>query len=175
MSLSRSEKERRLPTLSLKRWLVLITGFVVFVIVTFVLYIRSADSEYRKAESKAAQIAQKQGGLVEVSEAVRHTWDETVWVVTGLDSENQTWMIWERKEELIKRKVNENKSEKQMLSIFTQEHAGVTPIRMIPGWFQDQPIWEIRYKINSGDGQQSIDFYSFKDGTKLKTYVLSSQ
>jgi uncharacterized protein YpmB len=175
MNLSRSEKERRLPTLSLFRWMVLITGFVVFVIVSFVLYIQSADSEYRKAEREAAQIAQKQGGLVEVSEAVRHTWDETVWVVTGKDSENQIWMVWERKAELVKRKVNENKSEKQMLSMFTQEHAGVTPIRMLPGWFQDQPIWEIRYKNNSDEEHQTIDFYSFKDGTKLKTYVLSSQ
>jgi uncharacterized protein YpmB len=175
MNLSRSEKGRRFPNLSLIRWLVLITGFVVFVIVSSVLYFRSADSEYRKAESAAAQIAQKQGGLVEVSESVRHTWDETVWVVTGKDSDNQTWMVWERKEELVKRKVNENMSEKQILSIFSQEHPGVTPIRVIPGWFQNQPIWEIRYKNSTGEGQQSIGFYSFKDGTKLKTYVLSSQ
>jgi uncharacterized protein YpmB len=175
MILSRSEKERRLPSLSRIRWLILITGFVVFVAVSFFLYIRSADSHHRNAMNNAIEIAHKQGGLKDVSEAVIHTWDETVWVVTGMDSEGETWMLWERKTELVKRKVSENMSKKRMLTKFSEEHVGLEPIRVLPGWFNDQPVWEIRYWNETAKEHQSIDFYSFQDGTKLKTYALSSQ
>jgi uncharacterized protein YpmB len=174
MNLSRSEGQRKLPSLSLIRWLVVVVGFVVFVVVSFVLYVRSADSDYLNAEKHAKQIAIKNGGLTEVTNAGSHTWDETVWVVTGKDSEGQSWMVWERASELVKLKVDENMSEKRMIDRFSQEHAGLKPIRIIAGWFEDQPVWEIRYWNEKGN-YQSIDFYSFQDGTKLRTYVLSSQ
>lgn len=175
MNLSRSEKERKLPSLSLYRWVILITGFIVFVAVSFFLYIRSADSDHRNAQNNAIEIAYKQGGLEEVSEAVIHTWDETVWVVTGKDSEGETWMLWERKDELVKQKVSENISKERMLKKFSEEHAGLKPIRVLPGWFKGQPVWEIRYWNETSKESQSIDFYSLHDGTMLKTYMLSSQ
>jgi uncharacterized protein YpmB len=177
MNLSRSDKVRRLPSLSLIRWLVIIAGFILFVIVSFVLYIRSADAGHRHGEKKAYQIALNQGGMEEVSRASIHTWDETVWVVKGKDSEDQPWMIWVRNEELIKKKISEGISEEQMLEEFTKAHSGQKPLRILPGWFQNQPVWEIRYKIDTGDPEddhQSIDFYSFEDGTKLQTFWLSN-
>jgi uncharacterized protein YpmB len=176
MNLSRSEGQRKLPSLSLLRGLVILAGFVLFIIVILVIYVRSADSDYRNAESNAMQIALKSGSLKEVTGAVSHTWNETVWVITGTDSEGQAWMIWEHGSELVKRKISENMSEKQMITKFTQEHGGSTPIRMIPGWFENQPVWEIRYWNDEKSKQhQLIDFYSFQDGTKLKTFVLSSK
>ncbi|MCD9021154.1 DUF5590 domain-containing protein [Cohnella silvisoli] len=175
MNLSRSEGKRKLPSLSLVRWLVVLIGFIVFVIVSFVLYVRSADSDYRNGETKATRIALDSGGLAKVTDAVIHTWDETVWVVTGTDSEGQAWMIWERKTELVKRKVSENMSEKQITAKFALEHGGAAPIRTIPGWFENQPVWEIRYWNEKDHLHQSIDFYSFQDGTKLRTFVLSSK
>jgi uncharacterized protein YpmB len=173
MNLSRSEGQRKFPSLSLTRWLVVVFGFVVFVMVSLVLYVRSADTDYRNAENHAKQVAIKNGGLETVTNVVSHTWDETVWVVTGTDSAGQAWMVWERASELVKRKVDENLSEKRMVDKFSQEHAGLKPIRIIPGWFEGGPVWEIRY-WNDSRNHQSIDFYSFQDGTLLRTYVLSS-
>jgi len=173
MNLSRSEGQRRMPSLSLSRWLIIITGFIAFVIVSFVLYVRSADTDYRRAEINAIRIAQEQGGLTKVTDAINHTWDETVWVVSGTDSDGQAWMIFERQEELVRKKVSENLSEEQMLAKFAQEHSG-SLIRILPGWFRDQPIWEIRYWNEQNKAHQSLDFYSFEDGKMLKTYVLSS-
>lgn len=174
MNLSRSARERRLPSLSLIRWLVVIAGFLVFILVSFVLYVRSADSGHRHAEKKAYEIAQNQGGLAEVSKASIHTWDETVWVVVGKDTEGETWMLWEREQELVKKKVSENVSEEQMLAKFSTDNPGRKALRILPGWFQGQPVWEIRYRNDSDAGKQSIDFYSFEDGTKLRTYWLAS-
>ncbi|QJD82461.1 cell wall elongation regulator TseB-like domain-containing protein [Cohnella herbarum] len=174
MNLSRSEGQRKMPSLSLGRWLIVLAGFIVFVLVSAVLFVRSADSEYRSAEKQAIRIAKAQGGLAEVDEAVSHTWDETVWVVTGKDSEGTEWMIWERKDELIKKKISENISEQQMLAKFAEEHSG-TPIRIIPGWFMNGPAWEVRYWNEKSQEHQSLDFFSFQDGKLLKTYVLSIQ
>ncbi|RED60400.1 DUF5590 domain-containing protein [Cohnella lupini] len=173
MILSRSEGQRRMPSLSLVRWLVIVTGFVVFVLVSFFLYVRSADSDYRRAENVAIRIAKEQASLTDITEAVTHTWDETVWIVSGKDAEGEEWMIFERSSELVRRKISESISKKQMLAKFSQEHTG-TPIRIMPGWFENQPVWEIRYWNEKSKENQSIDFYSFNDGTLMKTYVLSS-
>ncbi len=175
MNLSRSEGQRKMPSLSRTRWIIILTGFILFVVVSLVLYVRSADSDYRQAENRAIRIAKEQGSLTEVTEAVSHTWDETVWVVTGKDAEDQIWMVWERQDELIRKKVSDNMSQQQMLEKFTGEHAGRTPIRIIPGWFKGQPAWEIRYWTDESKQHQSLDFYSFMDGSVLKTYVLSNQ
>lgn len=174
MILSRHAKERKLPSLSLIRWLVIIAGFLVFVLVSFVLYIRSADSGHRHAEKKAYQIALNQGGLAEVYQASIHTWDETVWVVRGEDEEGQQWMIWEREQELIKQKVSENISEDQMSGIFARDNPGRKALRILPGWFRGQPVWEIRSRNEPKDGHQLIEFYSFENGEKLRTYWLAS-
>lgn len=174
MILSRSAKERKLLSLSLIRWLIIIAGFLLFIIVSFVLYIRSADSGHRHAEKKAYQIAQNQGGLAEVSKASIHTWDETVWVVSGEDEEGQEWMVWEREQELVKKKVSENVSEQQMLELFATGNAGRKALRILPGWFRGQPVWEIRSRNEPNDGHQLIEFYSFESGTKLRTYWLVS-
>lgn len=173
MNLSRSEGNRRIPSLSLAKWIIVLAGFILFVTVSFVLYVRSADSEYRNSETTAIRIAKEQGGLTDIDEAVTHTWNETVWVVSGTDADGEKWMIFERMNEVVRKKLSENTSEKQMLAKFSEEHNG-TPIRIIPGWFNGEPVWEIRYWNEKSKEYQSLDFYSFENGSMLKTYVLSS-
>lgn len=175
MSLSRSESLRSAPRISWLRWIIVIAGFIVFVLVTFVLYIRTADSDYRKAEARAIKTAKQQGGLVKIHSSELHTWDEKVWVVTGDDDVGETWMIWERETETLKLKVNENVSKSRMIAMFADAHGGQKPNRIIPGWFQGMPAWEIRYWSESGERHEAIDFYTFSDGTKLSTYELPTQ
>ncbi|RKP57016.1 hypothetical protein D7Z26_03240 [Cohnella endophytica] len=169
----RSGGPKKLPSLSLVKWIFLVTGFVAFVLVSFFLYVRSSDSEYRNAENNAIRIAKEQGGLTSISDAASHTWDETVWVVSGKDADGEPWMIFERANEIVREKMSENLSRKQMLAQFGLEHEG-TPIRIIPGWFKDAPAWEIRYWTGTDKQRQSLDFYSLENGTLLKTFVLSS-
>jgi len=173
MSLSRSAGKRSVPRISPGRWFILIAGFVLFAIVCFVLFIRSADSDYRRAEEQAIRIAKTEGGLKDIDETVRHTWDETVWIVSGKDAEGEAWTVFQRQDGIVRLKASEHLSEEQMLEKFAQSHGG-EPIRVMPGWFKDGPAWEIRYWREQGEEHQSLDFYSFTDGAMLKTYVLSS-
>lgn len=174
MNLSRSQSLRRIPSISRTRWLVLLCGFGLFVIVSFVLFIRSADSNHRDAEIKAMQIAGQYIDFSHIDYAVSHTWDETVWVVKGKDSAGEHWMVFERKDEVVKLKLSENIPEKQIRQKFSDERSGLKPIRVLPGWFQGQPVWEIRYWSQIGSKHQAIDFYSLKDGSRIKTYELPS-
>lgn len=175
MNLSRSESLRKLPRISWARWVIVVIGFIVFLTVSFVLYIRSADSDYRRAERRAITVAKQQGGLVSIESAELHTWQENVWVVTGDDEQGETWMIWERKTELLKHNVSDNVSKARMITMFSEEHNGEKPNRILPAWFQGVPAWEIRYWSETGNRHEAIDFYSFKDGSKLKTYELPTQ
>ncbi len=174
MNGSRSEGKRMLPSLTLGRWLVIVAGFVVFVVVSFVLYVRSADSDYRRAENQAIRIAKEQGELVKVFEAVSHTWQETVWIVTGEDAAGERWTVFELNSEIVRKKASENMTEQQMLDKFAASHTG-KPLRVMPAWFNGQPAWEIRYWNESSGDRQSLDFYSFEDGSLIRTYLLSSQ
>ncbi|MFC5531793.1 DUF5590 domain-containing protein [Cohnella yongneupensis] len=175
MNLSRSESFRRMPRISWLRWIIVIFGFIVFLLVSLALYIRSADSDYRHEERRAVAIAKQQGELTDIDSADLHTWQEKVWIVTGDDAQGETWMIWERQSELLKLKVSENVSKTRMINKFAESHAGEQPNRILPGWFQGAPAWEIRYWSETGNHHEAIDFYSFKDGTKLKTYELPTQ
>ncbi|MFC5467726.1 DUF5590 domain-containing protein [Cohnella suwonensis] len=175
MNLSRTEGHRKGPSLSLAKWGILVAGFVVFVLVCFYLYVRSSDKDYRSVENRAVRIAKQQAGLKEVTDAASHTWDETVWIVSGKDADGESWVVFEKSDGVVKEKTTDNLTKKQMLAKFESEHEGASaPIRMIPGWFKGQPAWEIRYWNNDDHLHQSLGFYSFKDGTMLKTYVLSS-
>ncbi|XID94354.1 DUF5590 domain-containing protein [Paenibacillaceae bacterium WGS1546] len=174
MSLSRGDERRRAPALTFGKWMILVGGFILFVLVSFVLYIRTVDADYRQAEKQAIRIAKEQGGLTEIMEASTHTWDETVWVVTGKDGDGEEWIFYERESELVKLRAAEHVSRDRMLALF-KESRGEEPIRMMPGWFRGQPAWEVRYWSAQEEDLQSIDFYSLKDGSLLRQYVLSGQ
>ena len=172
MSLSRSENRRRLPALSLGRWI--FAGFLLLLAlaVSAVLFIRSEDAGYRRDENRAIQLAKNQGGLTEVERAELYTWNETLWIVIGKDANNESWIIWERNDGLVKKKLSEGFSESRIRERFASERPSADPIRVLPGWFSGQPVWEIRYYKTRSTRQQGIDFYSFQDGTLLQTYDL---
>lgn len=169
----RTEHNRALRMMTAGKWLFVIVCFIVFLIVSFVVFIRSAESEYRKDERTAIRIAREQGGLTKIDEALPYTWEESMWIVRGEDEQEQTWYIWERKDGLVKKLESEGLSERQARQRFSEEYGGDSGlIRIIPAWFGGQPAWEVRYESHAQAGHQAIDFYSFEDGAKLKTYEL---
>ncbi|MFC4598052.1 DUF5590 domain-containing protein [Cohnella hongkongensis] len=174
MNMSRSEGKRALPSLSPGRWLILIAGFLLFVAVSFVLYVRSADSDYRRGEQQAIRAAKEQGELVRVDEVYRHTWQDTVWIVRGEDAGGEAWTLFLLQEEIVRKKASENMTEQQMRAKFAEAHSA-EPIRMMPAWFNGQAAWEIRYRDAGDEERQSLEFYSFENGSLIRTYVLSSQ
>jgi uncharacterized protein YpmB len=172
MTPSRSDAYRRRSPLTPGRWALLIGGFLLFLLVLFVVTVRNADADYRRDEARAVATAKTEAGLKRIGSVSMHVWDETVWVVTGKDAEGVEWIVWERASGLVKEKLEDGLSEKRIRELFASQHPGSDIVRLLPGWFDNQPAWEIRYVADPDTGRQSIDFYAFKDGTKLKTYDL---
>jgi len=172
MSLSRSENRKRAPLMTPGRWILLIAGFLLFAAVWFVLYVRTADADYQSEENRAIKLAKQEAGLKSASEAYKHVWEETVWVVVGKDAEGVKWFVWEKQDGIVKEREDDGESKDEIADRFGVEHPGKKIVRLMPGWFQGQPAWEIRYVADPSNGRQAIDFYSFKEGSKLKTYDL---
>jgi len=172
MSLSREETRRRPPLMTARRWVVVAAGFVLFVLVAAVLYVHEAGAAYRDEERNAIAIAREQAGLVDIGDAEVHTWDEKIWIVTGRDADGTEWFVWERPEGLVKERAADGLTRQAMADRFAALHPDCPILRMLPAWFQNQPAWEIRYMADSASKRQAIDFYAFKDGTKLQTLEL---
>lgn len=169
---SRKRTEFRRFRLSRVRWIILACSFVLFVLVSFYLYVRAADTDHRRGEKQAMRLAKAESGVHEVTGAYDHTWDEKVWVVAGKDAEGKAMMVWQLSTGPLVLKEGEFVDENAMRAQFAASHEGRPPIRMLPGWFQGEPVWELRYWKDDDRRRQAIDFYSARDGKWLKTYEL---
>lgn len=174
MTPSRIAERRRQSPWTGWRLSLIVLGFLVFVAVLFVVYIRSADAEYRVEERAAIAKAKQEAGLKKIDSVSKHVWDDSVWVVEGKDASNTAWFVWERQDGSVKEKVADGLSEDGIRDRFKSDRPGKKIVRLLPGWFSGQPAWEIRYIDNPDSKRQAIVFYSFKDGTALKTYNLVS-
>lgn len=174
MTPSRTAARKRPTAWSGWRLAIVIVGFLVFVAVVFALYVRSADGDYRGEQRTAIDRAKREAGLVSVQSASKHVWQESVWVVQGKDASGEDWFVWLRDAGIVKEKASDGLTEERAEAAFAAAHPGKKIVRMLPGWFADQPAWEIRYIDDEETSRQAILFLSFKDGTELKAYNLIS-
>ncbi|MFC3801347.1 DUF5590 domain-containing protein [Cohnella sp. GCM10012308] len=174
MTPSRIAERRRQSAWTGWRLTLIVLGFLVFVAVVFVVYIRSADAEYRGEERAAVAKAKQEAGLIKIGNVSKHVWDDSVWVVEGKDASDTDWFVWLRQDGSIKEKSGDGYSEEGIRDRFNSDHPGKKIVRLLPGWFSGQPAWEIRYIDDPDSKRQAIVFYSFKDGNALRTYNLVS-
>lgn len=174
MTPSRIAERRRQSVWTGWRLTLILLGFLVFVAVVFVVYVRSADADYRGEERAAAAKAKQEAGLTEVDNVSKHVWDDSVWVVEGKDASDTDWFVWLREDGVVKEKATEGYDDERIRSRFNADHPGKKIARLLPGWFSGQPAWEIRYIDDPASKRQAIVFYSFNDGSQLKTYNLVS-
>ncbi|SFB17589.1 Uncharacterized protein YpmB [Cohnella sp. OV330] len=174
MTPSRISERRRHSAWTGWRLTLIALGFLVFIAVVFVVYIRSADAGYRGEERAAVSRAKQEAGLTEVDAVSKHVWDDSVWVVEGKDASDTDWFVWLREDGAVKEKVADGYGEDGIRSRFNADHPGKKIARLLPGWFSGQPAWEIRYIDDPGTKRQAIVFYSFKNGSELRTYNLVS-
>ncbi|MBB6674092.1 cell wall elongation regulator TseB-like domain-containing protein [Cohnella nanjingensis] len=172
MSLSRT-KQRRTPFLSPVRWVLLVASFLLFVAVCLAIYVRNADSAYRNASHAAMATAKREAGLTSIDEVDKHVWEEIVWVVHGKDQAGVSWFVWERESGgVVKEQASAGVGRKEIENRFETGHPGKPIVRLLPGWFANQPAWELRYVDDAELEREAIDFYAFKDGALLGTYDL---
>src|SRR5690606_1254977 len=118
MNLSRSESRSRLRQVPLGRWIVAVLLLLAAVAAAFVLFVRAADSDYRSGERQAVAVAIEQGEITEIERVTWYRGEESMWIVQGRDADGEAWMLWQRADGFVKRKLSDSLSEAQMLAQF---------------------------------------------------------
>lgn len=141
------------------------------------LYYRAIQRDHYDRIDQASQLALAQTDLTSIGKVERYAGDEVYYVVSGTDDGGQPLLVW----------VTDAKTTVQsaVYGITGDEAAertrkqygdGVHILRVVPGMLADEPVWEVYYERNEGDGiRRYYDYYRFQDGEKLDTWRLNLQ
>ncbi|GAA0135505.1 hypothetical protein YSY43_23450 [Paenibacillus sp. YSY-4.3] len=116
-------------------------------------------------ESAAIQTAKQQTGIVSVDKTWKSVWDEICWVVQGKNENGEDLMVWlpesgEPHEELL----SGGTSEQQIREIVKNELPGIRIVRLMPGIYEGEYVWQLFYKEKEHHYYQ---FFKFSDGSIL--------
>ncbi len=128
----------------------------------FYLYIHE---DTWKAERAAIQQAKQETDLVRGDKVWKSVWDEVTWVVQGEDASGRQMMVWLREgHDPEVRLLSDGKSESQMREIIKQSLPGIRVVRLLPGIYNNQLVWQLFYKEKD---HHYYRFFSFTTGEAL--------
>lgn len=141
---------------------ILILLLVLFGLHRFYLYIMQ---DTWNEESAAIQTAKQQTGIVSVDKTWKSVWDEVCWVVQGQNENGEELMVWlpeggEAHEELL----SSGTSEQQIRDIIKSQLPGIRIVRLMPGIYEGEYVWQLFYKEKEHHYYQ---FFKFSDGSIL--------
>lgn len=162
------------PLMNKKRWMVLIAACLVALAVWGVFYYRSVQmpnwTETREARQAVAESAQ----LERIEVLTKHIWDQVTWIAQGTSASGQSVIVFLQDGEVVFRTEEENAMSKEdMLQLFDRQHADAKLIAIKPGWFRDQPAWEMQYMQNGSNGVY-YHFYSLRNGESLNHFFIAT-
>ncbi|MCU6708315.1 hypothetical protein M6D81_06270 [Paenibacillus sp. J5C_2022] len=157
-----------------KRWLVLITACLLALAVWGVFYYRSVQMPNWTVTREVRQAVTETAGLEHIDSLTKHIWDEVTWIAQGSDASGQSVIVFLQNGEVIFRTEEENAMTKEdMLQLFDRQHADAKLVAIKPGWFRDQPAWEMQYKQQGSNGV-FYHFYSLRNGEALDHFFIAT-
>ncbi|WP_110932530.1 cell wall elongation regulator TseB-like domain-containing protein [Paenibacillus bouchesdurhonensis] len=141
---------------------ILILLLVLFGLHRFYVYIQQ---DTWSEEKSAIQSAKQQTGIISVDKTWKSVWDEVCWVIQGKNENGEELMVWlpasgEAHEELL----SSGKSEQQIRSIINESLPGIRIVRLMPGIYENEYVWQLFYKEKEHHYYQ---FFRFSDGSAL--------
>lgn len=147
------------------KWLLLSILLLLLLLIglhRFYLYIHQETWE---AESAAIQRAVQETDLVRGDEVWKSVWDEVCWVVQGKDESDRDMMVWLREgKDAEVRLLSEGTSESQVRAIIKESLPGINIVRLMPGIYNNQLVWQLFYKQKD---HHYYRFFSFSTGEPL--------
>lgn len=91
----------------------------------------------------------------------KSVWDEVTWVVKGEDELGQEMMVWlrdgvEAYEEPISNGFSESAIRQQIIELYP----GIQIVRLVPGVYNNQYVWQLFYKDATHHYYCFFDFYN---------------
>ncbi|WP_334071544.1 MULTISPECIES: DUF5590 domain-containing protein [Paenibacillus] len=148
------------------KWILLsllMLGLVLIGLHRFYLFVQQ---DLRQGEKQAIQRAMRETGLTEADEVWKSVWDQVCWVVQGKDESGREVMVWlpEKGNPEVK-PLSEGVSESQIRKIIKDKFPGITPVRLMPGIYNNQYVWQLFYKEKA---HHFYRFFRFSDGEPLE-------
>ncbi len=129
----------------------------------FYLYVHE---DIWQGEKEAVQRARQEAGLTEAGKVWKSVWDNVCWVVEGKGEDGQKIMVWlpEGGQAEVK-PLSEGVSESQVRKIIQDQYPGITVVRLLPGIYNNELVWQLFYKEKA---HHYYRFFRFSDGTSLE-------
>lgn len=156
----------------MKKWIVLSILMIVIITGILVNVYLNATEPVKAAEDKAVQIATEETNLTGFSNFSLYSGEETYYVMTGKNSEDEKVYVWinEKNREILTRNVKNGITKDEALNKLYEEKnpKEIIEVRLGMARIQktDRPAWEIYYRNNS----DTINYYyvDFDTGEKLR-------
>ncbi|MGO4343949.1 DUF5590 domain-containing protein [Paenibacillus sp. MCAF9] len=172
----RATARKRKPFMTLKRWLLLITAFLLLLLTVSFIYFREVQSPEWTAINAAKEQATKAADLMEIEKVHHHIWQKNSWVVEGINQQDEHVYVWLTEEQQpVIMKATEGISEKSLKDNFISKRPLAEIKRIQPGLLDDKTVWEIYYNDGEKPDHYRYDFYRFDDGAFIDSYTLPAK
>jgi uncharacterized protein YpmB len=147
------------------KWILLSTLIVLVVIFGLYRFYIYIHKDTWKDEQAAVLRAQQESGLHQVTKTWKSVWDEVCWVVEGKDESGQDMMVWLQDGKPARQSLlSDGKSLDQIHAIIVQKFPDLNIVRLLPGIYNNQFVWQLFYKENS---HYYYRFFAFNSGEAL--------
>ncbi|MGM9923145.1 MAG: DUF5590 domain-containing protein [Bacillus sp. (in: firmicutes)] len=158
----------------MKRWIVIISIFILLIIGYAVASALVGIDEKKTAEERAVSIAMDKGGLKSVSDFYLYHGKEVYSVVVGEDAKGTTQVLWipkklDKNSTIVKKRYADGYSKNDILNIVKKEANPDEIISLTLGMENNKALWEVVLKDEKG--QLSYYYYDFETGKERKITI----
>lgn len=148
------------------QWILLSIIILLIVLIGLYRFYLYIHEDAWNAERAAVQQAKQETDLVRSDEVWKSVWDKVCYVIQGQDEAGREIMVWlpeGGKPEV--RLLSEGKSEDQIRGIIKETLPEIEVVRLLPGIYNDQLVWQLFYKQQA---HHYYRFFSFSTGEPLQ-------
>jgi len=136
---------------------------------------KSVFNEQWDKHSEVISVAMAQTELVKATNVESFSFEDYFMVVYGEDSEQRNMIVWVGEDE-IHSEYAEDGYNRNLLRLKMREiYSDIQIIKMTPGKYKDDWVWEVLYRQSPSDRHTYYDYYRFSDGELLLTLTMSSR
>lgn len=161
----------------MKKALIIALAALVVLLVAAGLYYHAIQRNHYDRIEQVSQLALAHTELAEIGKVERFAGEKVYYVVTGTDDAGHPLIVWVSDDETTVHSAVYGITADDAVALAKRHHGeDVIILRVVPGMLTGEPVWEVYYERDEGDGTRRFyDYYRYYDGMKLDTLRLNVQ
>jgi uncharacterized protein YpmB len=156
----------------MRKWLLIIVGLISVIVIWASWFYQSIQNDFNEAEEHAIKSALAETSLSHADSVEFFAGESDYVIVYGTNDEDEEILVWVG-QDIHEEKVEDGMSKPEIRAIVKEQHEEVEIIRLTPGKWNEQLIWEAYYKKKEdGEEVSYYEYYRFANGERLDTYRL---